>query len=54
MNNARKLTAVRLPVKHIQQLAALAKERDLDLSDMIRQAVREFCEREQQDSEQPA
>jgi predicted transcriptional regulator len=51
MKNARKLTAVRLPVLHIQQLAALAKERDLDLSDMIRQAVREFCERETKQQE---
>jgi len=48
MKNARKLTAVRLPIGHIQQLSELAKKRDLDLSDMIRQAVREFCEREKQ------
>jgi predicted transcriptional regulator len=51
MNNARKLTAVRLPVSHIQQLSELAKKRDLDLSDMIRQAVREFCERETKQQE---
>lgn len=46
-NNSGKLKRYNLylPVNHMEQLDILGKERGLKMSDMLRQAVREFLER---------